>query len=153
MYSDNLRSSAWARRESCSSRFSGRRSFSSSVHFSAMMCAQKNPPQPIKAAAGCEVPAADAGRREKRAIEAGISGRLFRTVDRRRKLIGYKFADLVHPQRRNGIAPLVNRLHGNAERSRQRSHASELSDRFFDFHAAIKPCFTTSYKHGLSVFK
>lgn len=117
------------------------------------MCAQKNPPQPVKAAAGCEVPAADAGRREKRVIEAGISGRLFRTVDRRRKLIGYKFADLVHPQRRNGIAPLVNRLHGNAERSRQRSHASELSDRFFDFHAAIKPCFTTSYKHDLSVFK
>lgn len=83
MYSDNLRSSACARRESCSSRFSGRRSFNSSVHFSDMARAQKNPPQPVKAAAGCEVPAADAGRREKRAIEAGIHSASFGLIDSR----------------------------------------------------------------------
>jgi hypothetical protein len=43
MYSLNLRSSACARRESCSNRFSGKRSFNSSVHFSAINHPEKNP--------------------------------------------------------------------------------------------------------------
>ena len=77
MYSDNLRSSACARRDNCSSRFSGRRSFSSSVHLSAMIHTQKKPAR-ARSPAGIKSPAVDTGRRETRLREASMSGRLFR---------------------------------------------------------------------------
>lgn len=74
MYSLNLRSSAWARRESCNSRLSGRRSFSSSVHLSAMVGAQKNA-RHWQGQAGTRNPSVETGWRETRVMAVMSGGR------------------------------------------------------------------------------
>ncbi len=76
-YSESERSSAFASFESARYKSCCSRSGNCSVHLSFMIDAQKDR-HGHQARPGCEVPAADAGRREKRMIEAGISGRIFR---------------------------------------------------------------------------
>jgi len=66
MYSLNLRSSACARRESCNKRLSGKRSFSSSVHLSAINHPEKNPAR-ARGPAGSEKPACGGLEGDKRA--------------------------------------------------------------------------------------
>ncbi len=116
MYSDNLRSSAWAQTGKLQQQILRQAQLQLLGAFFSHDVRSKKPAAADQGRGGVRSPGGGRRRREKRAIEVGISGRLFRTVDRRRKLIGYKFADL-HPQRRNGIAPLVNRLHARRAQS------------------------------------
>lgn len=52
------------------------------------------------------------------------------------------FLDLVHAQGWHVVAPLVNGLHRNAQRSGQSGDAPELFDGVMSLHAPIKACFT-----------
>ena len=125
------------------------------------MWAQKKP-RTGTGRAGCEVPAVDAGRREKW-LEAGISGGLAGIwgvfgVDRSRTAQigndalphGEQLAYLVLPQRRHLVALLINRLNGNRECRRQMGNASEFDNGLFNSHASLNHALRFWCKHGLS---